>query len=614
MNKIFISIVLILFPVISLAQTYSVELIEQRKDIVVNRNRLTKEVYYEIKINSRAGERFTKVRIPYSEMNNVSNIDAYIKDANDKVVKKLRRREIEDKSLISDISLYEDHFVKEFTLKHNSYPYTLVYSYTIQEREFLYIGYWIPVISERIPTRNASLKVSVPVNYTIDYANHFIDEPKLDTIGNTVTYTWNSSYTDIIKQETLSPVFSSLLPRVSITPDNFHFDKQGSFRNWESYGDWQYEIMEGLSELPDSEKKRVLSLTENTDDIKEKIKILYHYLQDETRYINVSIGTGGMKPYPAAYVSQNKYGDCKALTNYFKSLLDFLEIKSYYATIYAGTPTRFIDKNFPSQQFNHAILYIPLEDEDIWLDLTSKGPFNYLGTFTQNRYSFIVTPNNSHFLKTPALSIDDVLETRIITINYDSEKATSTFKNNYKSNMFETISQIETNYNESNRTRILQHYFVENGFDLVDYQISTPHRDSVKIDFNYKATSSQIYKHYGNDILISNLAFSLPEFEKPEGRHSPVQLDYPIHKSDTITYQIPEGYKLNQGFENYSESNKFGDYNFQVRENGEEIIVTKSVLIHSGYYPITEYKDFYAFYEKILGVENKNQLVLNKII
>lgn len=612
MNKFFFSLVLTLLPILSFTQIFDAELINQRTNIVINNNRLTKDLYFEIRINNRAGEKYTKITIPFSKLYKVSNIDAYIKDSSGKVVNKLKKSQIIERSSISDFSLYEDDFVKDFTLKHNSYPYTIVYSYQIQQKEFLYIDYWIPVLNSNIPTIDANLKISVPLNYSIKYANYSVNEPVIDTLANMVNYDWHTSYKDIIKHEVLSPTISSLLPAVSITPTEFYFDKKGSLKDWSSFGDWQFELIQGLSELPESEKNKILSLTENIKEEEEKIKALYHFLQDETRYINISIGTGGLKPYPASYVAQNKYGDCKALTNYFKSLLDYLGIKSYYTNVHAGTPIKKIDNNFPSQQFNHIVLYIPTNEKDIWLDCTSDGAFNYLGTFTQNRDAFIIDSNNSRFIKTPALLKDDVLETRKINVEYASTEALVTFKNSYRGDMYERISHVETNYNGSEKSRILRNFFVENGFELKNHQVSKSDRDSLKIDLTYNATSQQIYKHYGSDILISNITFSIPQFENPKERKQPLQIDYPIYKIDTLVYNIPEGYKLNQAFESFNESNKFGEYKFNIHENEGQIIVIKSLLINSGFYPISEYKDFYSFYENISGVENKKQLILNK--
>lgn len=595
-----------------IAQDYSAELILQETSIVIDKNILTKDVYFEIRINNRAGEKQTKIGIPYSKLNKLSNIDAYIKDANGEIIKKLKKSDIIDRSSFSSSSFYEDSFVKEFTLKHNSYPYTIVYSYQIQQKEFLYIENWIPIIDEKIPTLTAKLNVSVPLNYTIAYRNRYVEEPTIETQSGRVAYQWKTSYTDIIKPEVYSPPILSLVPYVSITPKEFTFDKKGSFQDWVSYGNWQHELLQGLNELPHKEKRKILSLIENIEDDKEKIKIVYHYLQDETRYINITIETGGLRPYPASYVAQNKYGDCKALTNYFKSVLDFLEIPSYYTKIYAGSPIKEIDEDFPSQQFNHAILYIPQKGEDIWLDCTSDGAFDYLGTFTQNRNAFIIDNDNSTFKKTPKLTPIEVLDTRKIEITYNPLKSMARFHNTYKGDSYETILQLEKGYNESEKSKIMRNYIVADGFQLIDFKLPKPHRDSLNIDLSYNATTHNIYKHYGNDVLINNIAFTLPDFEKPTSRKFPVQFDYPVYKTDTITYEVPVGYKLQKSQESYTVQNKYGEYKFNIYEIDKKIMIVKSVLFNAGYYPVSEYSEFHDFYQKVIDIENKTHISLYK--
>ena len=597
---------------VCIAQEHSAELILQETSIVIDKGRLTKDLYFEIKINNRAGEKHTKITIPYSKLSKLSNIDAYIKDANGEVIKKIKKGDITDRSSFSSSSFYEDSYIKEFTLKHNSYPYSIVYTYQIQQKEFLYIENWIPILDEKVPTLTAKLNVSVPLNYSIAFKNRYVDDPTVDTLGDRTTYKWNTSYTNIIKPEVHSPPILSLLPYVSITPKEFIFDKKGSFQDWVSYGDWQNELLQGLNQLPAIEKGKILKLIENIDDDKEKIKILYHYLQDETRYINITIETGGLKPYPASYVSQNKYGDCKALTNYFKSILDFLEIPSYYTKVYAGSPIKEIDKDFPSQQFNHVILFVPQKDEDIWLDCTSDGAFDYLGTFTQNRDVFIIENNKSIFKKTPVLTPEEVLETRKIEITYNPLKAIAKFHNTYKGDSYETILQLEKGYNESDKSKIMRNHIVADGFQLVDFKLPKPHRDSLIIDLSYNATTHNIYKHYGNDVLINNIAFSLPDFEKPTSRKFPVQFDYPVYKTDTITYEVPVGYKLQKSQESYTVQNKYGEYKFNIYEIDKKIMIVKSVLFNAGYYPVSEYSEFYDFYKQVIDIESKTHLSLYK--
>ncbi len=604
---------LLILHILLYAQKYDAELVSQVTDITIKNDKLIKTFYYELRINNRLGEKYSKVSIPYTKTNKISKIEAYIKDRNQVIIKKLKKNEISERSAISDFSLYEDDYVKEFTLKHNIYPYTLVYSYQITQDEFLFIDYWMPVLDNTIPTYKATLNVFTPLGYKILYSNHLVNPPETDTVDEQVKYTWKTSYTDIVKPEVYSPPIYNFLPLVTIVPQNFKYEINGSFKSWTDYGNWQNKLLQGLNELPDDEKNKILALIKNIDDSTEKIKVLYHYLQDDTRYVNIKIETGGLKPYPASYVSKNKYGDCKALTNYFQSVLDFIGIKAYYTKVYAGNPIKKINKNFPSQQFNHIILFIPLPSDTIWLDCTSDYAFNYLGTFTQNRDAFVVDKNNSRFVRTPPLSCPEVRETRIIEILYDPQQdAIVKFHNTYKGEFYEMLLGLENSFSESEETRILKNYIVENGFELLDYKISKSNRDSSDVELSYEAGSGNIFKKYGNELLVKNIPFSLPQFEKPENRKLPVQIDYPVCKTDTLVYQTPYGYKLQDIPGSKTFSNDFGQYSLLFSKQNRTITVVKSMLIKPGYYPLSEYNDFYKFVNKIYSIENRTYLTLTK--
>jgi hypothetical protein len=612
MMKYLLFIIITFYQYTSIAQRYAAELILQKTNIVVKKDKLIKNQYFEIKINNRSGEKYSKISIPFSKLNKMSNLKAFVKDAKGKIVKKLKKSEIIKRSSISDFSFYEDEFVKEFTLRHNSYPYTLIYSYQISSKEFLYIDYWIPVISERIPTYDAKLDITVPKDYKISYKCNFVDKPIRKKSKKNIIFHWQTKYLDVLQSEKSSPPLIDIIPSVAVIPKEFNFEIKGSFKNWKTFGFWQYNLLSDINKLPDFEKDKVKMIIDGIKDDKKKIKALYHYLQDETRYLNITIETGGLKPYPAEYVAVNKYGDCKALTNYFKSILDFVKIKSYYTNVYAGNTIKKIIKDFPSQQFNHVILYVPLKDEELWLDCTSNGAFNYLGTFTQNRDAFIIDKKKSYYVKTPALDTLDVLEMRKVKINLSSSSkyAIAFFKNSYKGKLYEQILQINENFNGDTKKNIVRKYYVEDGFDLIDYNIFTQNRDSTQIEFVYKARSENIYKYYGSDLLLSNIPFTLPQYEKPKDRKLPIQIDYPTYKIDTIIYEIPEGFELNNNISNQYISNRFGNYNFKVYKEKNNIVVSKKLLINSGYYPVSDYEEFYSFYEQIVKSENKLWLSL----
>lgn len=602
----------LLFCTEAFSQDFDAELVSQKTFIEIKNGKLVKDLSFSIKINNRRGEKYTKVLVPYSKMIKVGKLQASVKDQFGKVVKTLKNSDVVDKSYISNISFYEDDFIKEFTLKHNSYPYTLVYSYQTQQSEFIYIDFWHPVLNASVPTLFAELTVTVPNHYSIFYKNQFVDKPDINTLPSKIEYRWKTAYAEVVKAENYAPSTTNFLPSVAIVPGEFKFDKKGSLSDWTAFGNWQYNLLQGLNDLPVQEKNRIDRLIEKVKDEKEKIRILYHFLQDETRYINVAIETGGLKPYPASYVAKNKYGDCKALTNYFKSVLEYAQIPSYYTKVNAGANIDEVDRSFPSQQFNHIILYIPLSGEEIWLDCTSDNAFNYLGTFTQGRDAFVIDQDKSRLVVTPALTPEQVLESRTIEFQYKSDSPIAKFTNTYRGDLYENLSYIDRNFSGSDKLRVIRDYMIDDGFQLIDYEIQNPHRDSIFLQMTYEATAPHIYKHYGNDILIKNVSFKLPPIEKPGERKLPVQIDYPVYKKDTIVYEIPEGFKFQANPDPYKIANKYGSYEIMLIEDSGKLSITKSLLINKGRYPVSEYKEFYNFYLQIIELENKMHALSHK--
>ena len=127
-------------------------------------------------------------------------------------------------------------------------------------------------------------------------------------------------------------------------------------------------------------------------------------MQENKRYVSVQLGIGGWQPFTAEYVEERGYGDCKALSNYMKAMLQEIGVESYPVIVYAGEHHPYeVEDDFVDPAFNHAILYVP--GEDMWLECTSQiNPPGYLGEFTNDRKVLLITPQGGQLARTPKLS------------------------------------------------------------------------------------------------------------------------------------------------------------------------------------------------------------------
>ena len=87
------------------------------KYTVSENNIITKEVGVSIQINNKTGENLSKISIPFTKESPILELQAQISNIFGKKIRKLKNKDIEVKRHISDISLYEDNFIKTFTLK-----------------------------------------------------------------------------------------------------------------------------------------------------------------------------------------------------------------------------------------------------------------------------------------------------------------------------------------------------------------------------------------------------------------------------------------------------------------------------------------------------------------
>jgi hypothetical protein len=279
----------------------------------------------------------------------------------------------------------------------------------------------------------------------------------------------------------------------------------------------------------------------------------------------------------------------------------------------AGDKIAEIYKSFPSQQFNHVILCVPVNNDSIWLDCTSKMAFRYLGTFTSARDVFLVDEGRSHLTRTPELSYNDVKESRLVFLHQDSQNQTvADFRNTYRGEKYEYYFDLSSSVNEADRLQIFRNNIVRNGFELIDFNISAPPRDSAEILLTYSARSGKIYKAYGNDLIIDVLPFSVPQFEDPKKRKLPVQIDFPVYKTDSLVYDIPPDYKVPGKLTNQSITSEFGKYGVKYVTKDNQVSIVKSFLLFPGKYSLDRYSDFYKFITRVNQIENNDFIVTSK--
>jgi hypothetical protein len=481
----------------------------------------------------------------------------------------------------------------------------------------LFFPVWLPREDEYFSVEQSSIRIVCPIKYSVRYrAFNYTGEPVQTFEKEKKILTWQISGLPAIEDEYASPGWYELNTAVLFAPTEFEIQNyKGSMNTWQDFGKFVYSLRQGRDQLPDNVKEIVHQLTDKINGSKEKISILYEYMQKNTRYISIQLGIGSWQPFDAKYVAAKAYGDCKALTNYMYSLLKEAGISSSYTLIKAGRHANEVLADFPSQQFNHVILCVPLQKDTMWLECTSQTmPAGYLGDFTCDRYALLVSEDGGSLVRTPKYGMKENLQNRHISATLD-EDATLTVSAITRYGGLQQDAYHELIHGLS-KDKLKE--FLHEDLDFATYDISS---------FNYKEDRSSLPAiDESLDIIVSNYAtitgkrlFIVPnvmtkshrKLQADSVRKYDLELGFEFKDVDTVEINLPTGYLPESIPQDVSISSKFGKYNCAVKLSGSKLIYYRNMEQYSGRFPAKDYAELVRFYETIYKAD-RNKVVMVK--
>jgi hypothetical protein len=352
----------------------------------------------------------------YNQFSKITDFHINIYDKDGKLLNKHNLSDMKDFSLYDGFSLFNDARFKFLQTNGGQYPITIDRTVTRKYQGFMDMPNWY-IQKPNQSVESTSLIVEVPVDLDIRFKSYNTTlSPSIKT-DKVKTYTWVATGLKALKIPSESYGGGFTYPYVDLSPSKFEIaGYKGSLDSWSEFGTALATMWRGKRKLPDDVAGEIKKMVIGAHTDKEKIAILYNYLQKNFHYVSVQIGMGGMIPFDAITVHQAKYGDCKALSNYMCAILNVAGVRSYPVLINAGTNEHSIDTTFPSNHFNHAILYAEADGKPFWLECTSSSmPAGELGTFTESRYGLMIGDSTGTILATPPSDPD--LNT--ITLSHD---------------------------------------------------------------------------------------------------------------------------------------------------------------------------------------------------
>lgn len=627
MNKIFIFLMFLLaFNTSALAYRYDFNLIpdalKHRADAVVRTEQMTYEIVeigkakvkykFAITLINDDASDFRYATIYYNPYIKIKNIKGSVYNEKGKLIKIIKSSDILDMSAVSGVEFFSDDRQKVIFFPKIKYPYTIEYEYDCIISSLINYPEWSFQNSPNISVERSGIQYIIPKDIQVKFKEINL-KTRIDSVSlkDKVILTWQEENIPTVKSNQFGIPFTQRVPTLLSAPYKFSYGGyNGSLATWKEFGEWNWKIIEGRDHIPQEEADRVKSLTKGLDNERDKIKAIYEYMQSRTRYVLISLGVGGFQPFEASYVSENGFGDCKALTNYTMALLNAVGIKSYYTLVKSGENEN-INPNFVSNQFDHIILCVPQEKDTIWLECTSQSlPFNYLSDFTSDRYALLTTKEGGKLVKTPGFKKGENYAKLVGTINIDYLGSTSSakFSKLYSGIHYGRSQQRFSQESESEIIKYLNKTLVMPTFSVTKASFSEQKDENPKSTLMYDLVIRDFTKKNSNKLFFTPC---LDKFDFIQNEPFNIQISESNQHTDSIVYKIPIGYSIDFLPEPKSIESTFGKYSYSLTSELDRIIFKRNFEIFKGKYPKEKFEEFYNFINSIAS-KDREMVILKK--
>jgi uncharacterized protein YbaA (DUF1428 family) len=397
--------------------------------------------------------------------------------------------------------------------------------------------------------QHSVFEVEVPADLGVRYKLvNTNQQPQIKQDGGKDVYTWEIKNVKAYKLEKHSGSSYGYEPTVLLGPTKFQLDEyDGDMTTWKNFGAWIDNLYAKTTALPEEKKAFYRDMVKNAATDRQKAEILYNYMQNNMRYVSIQLGIGGLRPFPASFVDDKKYGDCKALSNYLKSALDAVGVKSNLLIIQGGMMPREVYEDFSANYFNHAILCIPQPKDTIWLECTSTTlPFAQLGPFTENRKAMMVTENGGALVNTPVSNYKTNTQ-HVNTFIEVNDEGGAKVKTSYTL-WGEDRDELLNRYHDLNEDEKRKYFITQNEWKQPDdLQISNsndkanPYLVSATMDYEKIYSFNAGSKLFFEARLYPIFDVEIPEYEK---RKADYYFTSPYQVIDTTVYKFPAVYTL----------------------------------------------------------------------
>jgi hypothetical protein len=456
------------------------------------------------------------------------------------------------------------------------------------EHPYEFQDFWGFQESEPVERSHYELHLAPGWRFKADWRNHKEEKAKEENGA----LNWQVTDMPRIEREPQQPPAEALAGLVVFT---FLSDKDPgkSYRDWAEFGSWYTQLASGVRDANPSLQQKVQELAPANLALFERIKALAGFAQHDVRYVEISIGKGGMRPHNATDIFSHRYGDCKDKATVLSSMLAQIGVKSYYVLV--NTERGVIDeKSPPMAYFDHMIIAISLPEASyskamaaiyqhpklgrlLIFDPTNEYvPFGQIPPYEQANYGLLVGDHNGELIQLPlsppeANGIRREAKLKLLpdgTLQGEVEERYTGFYA-FRGRLF---LQHET---ENDRKKIMERLVANSlgNFQLDKYELVNANDIDQDLIIKFNFSAAHYAKSAGSMLLVRPrvLGELAGPWDANKPRHYAYEFRGPFLDRDTVEILLPEGFKVDELPDPSKATFPFAEY-VSKTESGEGVL------------------------------------------
>lgn len=565
---------------------------------------------------------FANDYIHFDSFTHIEDIEAYTELPNSQ--ERLNVDHFETKDVVGGSVFYSDNRTINFVFPGvtKGATTTLKYKELIDEPHFSNTFSF----GSGVPIEHTVFTVEVDKNIELGYTEFNLDQYNISFEKiegkKTTKYVWNAKDIGAFKSSEKNLSMLEFIPHVIVYIKNYKIGRKKTiiYDELDDLYRWNASLISKIEKSDLTEVHRIADeLTNGLTSDREKTHAIFNWVQENINYVAFEYGFGGLIPRDAAQVCNNRYGDCKDMTNLLYEMLNHVGVNAYHTWI-GSRDKPYTHAQIPTGSvYDHMITTAEIDGEYLYLDATdSFVPFGMPSSFIQGKEAMIGLAAESYTISTVPIVDKEVNTTQIYTdIKLDGTHLKASGKRILKGyDMVDFLYDFLYDRTDKTDEQFLNEQLIigNNKAQYSNIEFQEYERTREDNTFSYTVDINDYAKQIGSKIYL-NLNLEKPlvnDIVNIENQLYGKKIRHKYDRTYITTFEIPEGFSLKSIPNDIVDEREHYGFSFTFKHNNDKIEVIKEIYMNT----IALYNDdleAYNSFVKSLIKAYKKSIVLEKI-